>query len=274
MSVPIEDEYQDVLKKAAIGLRLSHSALALSSGLNFKQVRTLFDGNFSEIYARKLAPILGLDADKLVALAGRSWSPHEVSSPGLHQCNMPFPEAGYPRASVNSYLVYNTITKEAIAFDTGTSAEPILECIRAQELLLKAVFLTHTHRDHVGGFEKLVAVAQTKLAFGPAEEPHTGVSSLQPDSKMQLCGFDIYAVKTNGHSKGGLSYIVHGLNRPIALVGDALFSLSMGGAKYDYQLALKNNREQLLSLPSETVLCPGHGPMTSVAEERAHNPFF
>ena len=274
MSVPIEDEYQDVLKKAAIGLRLSHSALALSSGLNLKEVRALFDGNFSEIDARKLAPILGLDADKLVALAGRSWLPHEVSSPGLHQCNMPFPEAGYPGASVNSYLVYNTITKEAIAFDTGTSAEPILEFILAQELLLKAVFLTHTHRDHVGGFEKLVAVAQTKLAFGPAEEPHTGVSSLQPDSKMQLCGFDIYAVKTNGHSKGGLSYIVHGLNRPIALVGDALFSLSMGGAKYDYQLALKNNREQLLSLPSETVLCPGHGPMTSVAEERAHNPFF
>ncbi len=274
MSVPIEDEYQDVLKKAAIGLRLSHSALALSSGLNLKKVRALIDGNFSEIDARKVAPILGLDADKLVALAGRSWSPYEVFSPGLHQCNMPFPEAGYPGASVNSYLVYNTITKEAIAFDTGTSAEPILECIRAQELLLKAVFLTHTHRDHVGGFKKLVAVAQTKLAFGPAEEPHTGVSPLQPDSKMQLCGFDIYAVKTNGHSKGGLSYIVHGLNRPIALVGDALFSLSMGGAKYDYQLALKNNREQLLSLPSETVLCPGHGPMTSVAEERAHNPFF
>ena len=81
-------------------------------------------------------------------------------------------------------------------------------------------------------------------------------------------------VKTNGHSEGGLSYIVHGLNRPIVLVGDAIFSLSMGGAKFDYKLALKNNREQLLSLPSETVLCPGHGPMTSVAEECAHNPFF
>jgi hydroxyacylglutathione hydrolase len=274
MSVPIQDEYQDVLQKAAIGLRLGHAALALSSGLNLKEVRALIDGNFSEIHARKLAPVLGLDADKLVALAGRAWSPREVFLPGLHQCNMPFPEAGYPGASVNSYLVYNTNTKEAIAFDAGTSAEPILECIRAQDLLLKAVFLTHTHRDHVGGFKKLVAAAQTSLAFGPAEEPHTGASSLRPDSRMQLCGFDIYAVKTNGHSQGGLSYIVHGLNRPIALVGDALFSLSMGGAKYDYQLALKNNREQLLSLPSDTILCPGHGPLTSVAEECAHNPFF
>ena len=274
MSVPFEDEYQHVIQKAAVGLRFGHAALALSSGLNLNEVRALIDGNFSEIHARKLAPILGLDADKLVALAGQAWSPHEVFLPGLLQCNMPYSEASYPEATVNSYLVYNTITKEAIAFDTGTSAEPILECIRAQDLLLKAVFLTHTHRDHVGGFEKLVAATQISLAFSPAEEPYTGASPLQPDSKMQLCGFDIYAVKTNGHSKGGLSYIVHGLKIPIAFVGDALFSLSIGGAKFDYQLALKNNREQLLSLSSETIICPGHGPMTSVLEEFSHNPFF
>lgn len=274
MPVPIEDEYQDVLQKAAVGLRLGHTALALRSGLSLKEVRALIDGEFSETHARKLAPMLGLDAHKLVALAKRAWCPEEVFLPGLHQCNMPFPKAGCPGASVNSYLVYNTGTREAIAFDTGTSAEPILECIRAQDLLLKAVFLTHTHRDHVGGFEKLVAAAQTGRAFTPADEPYTGASSLQPDSKRQLCGFDIYAVKTNGHSKGALSYIVHGLDRPIALVGDALFSLSMGGAKRAYQLALKNNRELLLSLPSETILCPGHGPMTSVVEECAHNPFF
>ena len=72
MSIPIVDEYQDVIKKAAVGLRQSHSALALSSGLNLKEVHALIDGNFSEIHARKLAPILGLDADKLVALARRS----------------------------------------------------------------------------------------------------------------------------------------------------------------------------------------------------------
>ena len=274
MLVAIEDEYQDVLQKAAVGLRLGHASLAVQSGLSLRQVRSLIDGKFSETHIRRLAPVLGLNADKLVALAERVWRPDEVFLSGLHQCNMPFPEAGYPGGTVNSYLVYNTITKEAIAFDTGTFAEPILECIQVLDLSLKAVFLTHTHRDHIGGFKKLVSDTQTILKFAPAEEPHADARSLQPDSKMQLCGFDICAVKTSGHSKGALSYIVHGLDLPVAFVGDALFSLSMGGAKFDYKLALKNNREQLLSLPSETVLCPGHGPMTSVAEECAHNPFF
>ncbi|MEC7287352.1 MAG: hypothetical protein VXU42_01520, partial [Verrucomicrobiota bacterium] len=102
MSVTIVDEYQDVLQKAAVGLRLSHSALALSSGMNLKEVHALIDGNFSEIHARKIAPILGLDADRLVSLAKRTWLPCKVFLPGLHQCNMPFLEASYPRASVNS----------------------------------------------------------------------------------------------------------------------------------------------------------------------------
>ena len=155
---------------------------------------------------------------------------------------MPFPDAGYPGASVNSYLVYNIFTKEAIAFDTGTSAEPILECIRAEELSLKAVFLTHTHRDHVGGFEKLVAVAQISLAFGPAEEPHTGASSLKPDSKLQLCGL-FYAVKTRSLRVGLLHST--GLIAPIALVGDASFRFPWAAPNMTIS-SLKNNREQRL----------------------------
>ena len=91
MSVAIEDEYQDVLQKAAVGLRLGHAALAVHSGLSLKEVRALIDGNFSETNARKLAPILRLDADKLIALARHTWCPDEVFLPGLHQCNMPFP---------------------------------------------------------------------------------------------------------------------------------------------------------------------------------------
>ena len=91
MSVAIEDEYQDVLQKAAVGLRLGHASLAYQSGLSLKEVRALIDGNFSETHARKLAPILGLDADKLIALAGHTGAPMKFFYPDSISVTCLFP---------------------------------------------------------------------------------------------------------------------------------------------------------------------------------------
>jgi hydroxyacylglutathione hydrolase len=57
-------------------------------------------------------------------------------------------------------------------------------------------------------------------------------------------------------------------------VGDSLFAGSMGGGNVSYQDALRNNLEKILTLPDETIICPGHGPMTTVGEEKLHNSFF
>ena len=57
-------------------------------------------------------------------------------------------------------------------------------------------------------------------------------------------------------------------------MGDSLFAGSMGGGNVSYQDALQNNLEKILTLPDETIICPGHGPMTTVGEEKEHNPFF
>ena len=65
-----------------------------------------------------------------------------------------------------------------------------------------------------------------------------------------------------------------GLARPIAIVGDSLFAGSMGGGNVSYRDALRNNVEKILTLPEETIISPGHGPMTTVGEEKRHNPFF
>ena len=67
-----------------------------------------------------------------------------------------------------------------------------------------------------------------------------------------------------------------GIGRAPGLVftGDALFAGSMGGALVDYREALQTNRENIFSLPADTVICPGHGPLTTVGEEQQHNPFF
>jgi len=82
--------------------------------------------------------------------------------------------------------------------------------------------------------------------------------------------------ETPGHAEDGVTYMVGNWQEDapiIAIVGDAIFAGSMGGAK-DGALAKQKIREQILSLPAETLLCPGHGPLTTVAEEKANNPFF
>ncbi len=68
--------------------------------------------------------------------------------------------------------------------------------------------------------------------------------------------------------------MVSGLAKRIAVVGDAIFAGSMGGGGVSYADALRTNREELLTLPDDTVVCPGHGPLTTIGEERLHNPFF
>jgi glyoxylase-like metal-dependent hydrolase (beta-lactamase superfamily II) len=79
---------------------------------------------------------------------------------------------------------------------------------------------------------------------------------------------------TWGHSKGGISYVVSGLAKPVVVVGDALFSSSMGGGMVSFADALATNRKELFTLPDETIVCPGHGPLTTIGEEKAHNPFY
>ena len=83
--------------------------------------------------------------------------------------------------------------------------------------------------------------------------------------------------ETPGHTEDGLTFIVTDSDNPrlqVALVGDALFAGSIGGAPRHFQLAKKKVRQVVLSLADETVIAPGHGPLTQVGWEKQHNPFF
>ena len=71
-----------------------------------------------------------------------------------------------------------------------------------------------------------------------------------------------------------MTYLIDGLNQPVAIVGDAVFAGSMGGGMISYSDALRTNREKIMTLPDETILCPGHGPLSRVGWEKKHNPFF
>jgi glyoxylase-like metal-dependent hydrolase (beta-lactamase superfamily II) len=68
--------------------------------------------------------------------------------------------------------------------------------------------------------------------------------------------------------------VITGLAQTVAVVGDAIFAGSMGGGAISFADALSNNRRKIFTLPDDTVLCPGHGPLTSVGEQKRHNPFY
>lgn len=112
---------------------------------------------------------------------------------------------------------------------------------------------------------------------------HSGSKSAPLDQRnrandcIHLGNLRITHRDTPGHAEDGTTYIV-GMwpeDAPhAAMVGDALFAGSIGRGNQSWDLARQQVREQILSLPPETLLCPGHGPLTTVFEEKGHNPFF
>ena len=84
----------------------------------------------------------------------------------------------------------------------------------------------------------------------------------------------VKTLSTWGHSKGQTTFYVTGLSYPLAVVGDSLFASSIGGSPTHFVDQYRNDVEKILSLPRSTVLACGHGPLTTVGQEKRHNPFF
>jgi hydroxyacylglutathione hydrolase len=206
----------------------------------------------------------------LTMAASRVWSPRPVSLEGLEMFNQP-----YRDMRVNAYLVRDPATNAAAFFDTATDSIPLARRRRKRsESRSSRSFLTHTHNDHLAALDALKAAFPEATAYSNRAEPWPGTETFSEGATFSIGALKVTTRTTSGHSKGGTTYLVEGLARPLAIVGDAIFAGSMGGGMVSFDDAWKNNREKILTLPDETVLCPGHGPLTSVSEEKRNNPFF
>lgn len=265
MTLTLEDAFNDVIGKAQFGLGLSDETLAAAAGVDVSALIAVKQGKADRAVLSRLAPALQLHGPALLALAESAWRPEPVTLAGLEGFT-----TTYGDMTVNAYLVYDPISREAAVFDTGASAAGIVARLHELGLTLRCLFLTHTHADHVAD----IAGVGTPEVWVSEREPYPDATTFTPGATWRLGGLSIESRSTWGHSKGGTTFVIEGLERPVAIVGDAVFAGSMGGGKVSYADALATNRREIFSLPDNTVIAPGHGPLTSVGEEKAHNPFF
>ena len=267
--IPLEDNAADIIGKAQRGLGISDSELAEKAGFSPQTIRKLREGDFNESTLLGVAPILGLDERALCELAKGEWRPENSEElNGLAQFN-----TDYHGMAVNSYLVWDPSSRVAAAFDTGADCSEMVRFAKRHKLNVQLILLSHAHPDHVADLPRLREETGADV-FTPAREAVPGAEPVEEGKKFRLGNLQIDTRLTCGHSSGGVTYVVTGLARLIAIVGDSLFAGSMGGGNVSYRDALKNNLEKILTLSDETVICPGHGPMTTVGEEKEHNPFF
>jgi hydroxyacylglutathione hydrolase len=266
--IPLEDNFTDIIGKAQRGWKLSDEELIQKSGVDLAKLQAVKGGEIDEQAIRKIASALALDGNRLVVSARQGWYPMSHEVPGLAQFN-----TVYHDMTVNAYLAWDDKSKQAVAFDTGADATPMLEFAKARGLKITTILLTHTHPDHIAELARLKK--ETGASAHVSElEPTAGAATFPENQSFQIGNLKIASHKTSGHSVGGTTFVISGLQAPVAIVGDSLFAGSMGGGMVSYSDALKNNREKILALRGETIICPGHGPLTSVAEERKQNPFF
>ncbi len=272
MAIPLEDSAIDIVGKAQHGLGISDTELCNKVGIEIGELEPLkMVKGIAFFEVEKMAQALKLGPRALVALAEGKYHP-TVTPPktGFFQSN-----TTYGDMTVNAYLVWDEETKLAAAFDTGADAMTLVDEIKKRGLTLQDVYLTHTHVDHVTELDRLLEKVGGSVGVHVNEaEPLDHAASFKPGVTFSLGRLHIETRDTSGHSAGGTTYHIHGLDVPLAIVGDALFAGSVGGIRSDYPAGLQKIRENILSAQDNTILAPGHGPLTTVIQEKQHNPFF
>lgn len=204
----------------------------------------------------------------------------------------------YPLGPIqtNCYIVSNS-DKQCLIFDPGEEAERLIREMKANQLKPLAIFLTHTHFDHIGAVnevrdafnipvyvhEKEVDWLADPMKNGSgkyAELPNYVVNApeeehiIRQEQVFSIANFIFKAVFTPGHSPGSISYLFE--KDGFAIVGDTLFEGSIGRTDLiagSMPVLLKSIHDKLLTLPEDTIIYPGHGNYTTPAAEMEMNPF-
>jgi glyoxylase-like metal-dependent hydrolase (beta-lactamase superfamily II) len=226
-----------------------------------------------------LATVLGLDPRKLLTIQQGGGRP-AIGVPISDELRVEILTGLMRNYPVHAYLIHHLGAPDAVLVDTGYEPIHALEAVLHRRLMLRWIVLTHCHSDHMEGAALLKAQTGAKVAVPQAEGPvyrahHREAPDLAVHGGTTIevsPTIALSAIETPGHTTGGTSYRVGGF----CAVGDALFAGSTGRSMSPagYHTLLSSIKTRILTLPAETILLPGHGPLTTVGHECQHNPFF
>jgi hydroxyacylglutathione hydrolase len=275
--LPLEDTFGDILRKAMRGTATGTEQLAKASGTSAAEIEQWLkdQGAASDDEARALARVLHLDGRKLTDSAARRWYPPIIERPDIRR------HSQESQVLSNGYVFFLKDGRRAALVDPAGNPGKLLRILREGGYDLEYILITHKHDDHCDAASDVARAypsAQIVMhrldvhAIGPLASQALPVrdGATLPFGKN---GSTIRMFHTPGHTDGSTCYLFDGA----LFSGDTLFAASVGGAYGDastYGDILDSIRSKLLSLPGETVVMPGHGPPTTIALEKEHNPFF
>jgi len=195
--------------------------------------------------------------------------------------------------ATNCYIVGSSSTKQGMIIDPGAEAETILATLQQTGLSISLIVITHAHIDHVGAIRTVQAKTHaqfalheaekgflltapmrvlTSLSLSPVKSPPRPDRLLKDGDHIDVGDLHFEVLYTPGHSSGGISLSGHG----VVFSGDTLFNFGIGRTDFpgcSHERLMQSIREKLMVLPDETVVYPGHGPLTTIGDERLGNPF-